>query len=301
MRHKPVLLEETLKALDVRPGCTVVDGTLGSGGHAQSICERIRPQGRLIAIDQDPQAIQRCRELLKDCPEVSFHHDSYKNIRKILDELKIMTVDAVLLDLGLSAEQLAQAERGFSFEREGPLDMRMNPDTPRTAKDLLQTLSERELECLFRDYGEERHARRFAAAIVAERRHRVIETTSQLTAVVLRSLAGTPQKKSPQRPGWARRHPATRVFQALRIAVNDELGVLKEGLDAILPCLARGGRLAVISFHSLEDRIVKRRFQGWKREGRCRWVYPKPIMASRTEVACNPRARTAKLRAIEKI
>ncbi len=304
MPHKPVLLKEVLEGLEIRPGAVVVDGTLGSGGHAEAIVKQIGAQGRFIAIDQDPAALERCRKLFQDHPQLSFCHENFRNIDKVLDSLNIRVVDAVILDVGFSSDQIEEDRRGFSFERSGPLDMRMNPQGSIQARDLIRDLSQPELEKVFREYGEIRGARWLAEVICEERKKRPIETTRDLVDAVERAWPPkTPSSKSKKgsRPPWARRHPATRVFQALRIAVNDELNALEEGLEKGWQRLKAGGRIAVISFHSLEDRIVKNHFRQWYRNHEARLVTKKPVTPSREEIKDNPRSRSAKLRIAEKI
>ena len=278
--------------LDPRPGQVVVDATLGSGGHAGEILKRIGPEGRLIGIDQDPEAIGRCRERLKGFSQVEFFQENFSDLDLVLHHLNLEAVDAVIMDVGLSTEQLESAERGFSFLKEGPLDMRMDPGRPLKAGDLVNELSQEDLENIFRRYGEERWSRRIAGAILRERTRRPIETTAELVRLV--------EKAVPKRFQHGRLHPATRVFQALRIAVNGELQALETGLSKAFRALGPGGRLAVISFHSLEDRIVKRAFRGWAGEGRGRLLTAGPIQPACEELGRNPRSRSAKLRGIEK-
>lgn len=276
---------------------TVVDGTLGGGGHAEAILKVIGRGGRLIAMDQDPIALKNAKEKLKNYPQATFHHANFSDIDQVLTKLNISSVDAVLLDIGLSSNQLEDAERGFSFEREGPLDMRMNPEAPVSAKDLINDLSEEELADLFWRYGEERRSRRYASWICRERKRQSIETTTDLAAIIQRA---TPVPKS--KPKHRKRiHYATRIFQALRIAVNRELQVLEETLPKIWNCLGKGGRLAVISFHSLEDRIVKNIFRDWYQSKEALRVTKKPIVPTREEILENKRSRSAKLRAVEKL
>ncbi|MCM8775655.1 MAG: 16S rRNA (cytosine(1402)-N(4))-methyltransferase RsmH [Candidatus Omnitrophica bacterium] len=300
MSHKPVLLKETLDCLGLKPGQTVIDGTLGSAGHASKILEVIGEKGRFIGLDQDPEAIDRCRRILSRWRHVSLHCENFKNLVQVLDDLNISQVDAVIFDVGVSTEQLEDPIRGFSFDRTGPLDMRMNPEMPKSARDLVNDLSKDALEQIFWGYGNERWARRFAEAICRQRRRSRIETTDDLVRTLLEALPFRTARKV-RRPGWARRHPATRVFQALRIAVNDELGALEAALPGIWDRLKPGGRLAVISYHSLEDRIVKVQFRSWCADGRARPITKKPIVPTPSERRLNPRSRSAKLRVVEKI
>lgn len=290
-----------ISGLDLKPGAIVVDGTLGGGGHAREILKVIGPRGRLVGLDQDPGAIARARETFTGFKQASFYAENFVNLDSLLDRLNIPTVDAVILDVGFSSDQISDPSRGFSFELPGPLDMRMNPQEPTQARDLIRDLSEEELEKLFRECGNERWAKRFARAIAEARRRHPIESTTNLAEVLARSLPAGYSAEKGRRPSWARRHPATRVFQALRIAVNDELGVLERGLPRIWKRIRTGGRLAVMTFHSLEDRIVKRTFKSWAQAKQARLVTKKPMTPGREEVIQNPRSRSAKLRVAEKI
>jgi 16S rRNA (cytosine1402-N4)-methyltransferase len=291
--HEPVLREEVLRLLDIQPGGVVVDATLGSGGHAREILRRLGPRGRLIGIDQDPGALERAKENLKEFPNVDYVHANFAELDKMLDRLNLKKIDAVILDVGLSTEQLEEARRGFSFLKEGPLDMRMDPSREIRAGDLVNRLPETELEKLFRIYGEERWARRIARAIARRRIEAPLETTSDLVEVVKRAV--------PRPAHFGPRHPAMRVFQALRIRVNEELEALETVLPKAFKALRTGGRLAVISFHSLEDRIVKQTFRHWAAEGRAELLTKKPVSPGEDEVKRNPRSRSAKLRAVAKI
>lgn len=291
--HEPVLLRETLALLDPQPGQVVVDATLGNGGHAQEILKALGPEGRLIGIDEDPEAIRRSRERLKNFPQVDYVQRNFSELDEILKCLNLKHVDAVFLDIGISTEQLEEVSRGFSFLKEGPLDMRRNPAQPVRARDLVNDLSQGELEKLFRTYGEERWAKRIAGALCRERIKYPIETTGELVRII--------QKAVPRRFHFGARHPATRVFQALRIRVNEELEALESVLPQALERLAPRGRLAVITFHSLEDRIVKQRFHAWAKEGEVRILTPKPIRPPEEEIRRNLRSRSAKLRAVEKV
>ncbi len=298
MPHKPVLLQETLECLNLRPGSIAVDGTLGSGGHATEILKRIGETGRLLGLDQDPASIQSAREIFEGYSNVSLHAENFSDFEKVLDALNISSVDAVLLDVGFSSDQIEDADRGFSFERPGPLDMRMNPKINFTAADLVNTLSEKELKDLFWRYGNERWSGRIAASLCRQRSTRRIETTQDLAGIIEKAL---PYRGRYASSGKKRPHPATRVFQALRIAVNDELNVLQESLPRIWKRIAKGGRFAVLSFHSLEDRIVKGQFRSWRQNKEGLPTTKKPITPSLEERQNNPRSRSAKLRAIEKI
>ncbi len=284
MPHIPVLCEEIVEHLS---GCfltTVFDGTCGAGGHAKAILEAHPEISRYIACDQDAQALARARTTLQlFLPKISFFHGNFAAPPE-----EIQQFDAVLLDLGVSSMQLDTPERGFSFVREGPIDMRMDAEGPLTAEEIVNGWDRASLERLFREYGEERGARRAAEAIVLARSRRPLRTTLELAAVIARVL-----------PRRGRMHPATKVFQALRIAVNRELDVLKHAIPLLAQRLAPKGRFLVITFHSLEDRIVKNAFRALVATDRFSFVFKKPLAPSRREVVQNPRARSAKLRAIE--
>jgi len=300
--HEPVLLEQTLALLAPAPGKLFVDGTLGGGGHAEAF---LQAGARVIGIDQDPQALAFAGERLARYGEAFVSvHANFEAIARVLDDLGIAGIDGALLDIGVSSWQLDTPERGFSFQSNGPLDMRMNPDAPLSAADLVNTAPEGELIRIFREYGEESAARRIAQQIVQDREIRPFETTYDLVRSV--------EKVHPRR---GRTHPATKVFQALRIAVNREIDVLTAALAAFSARLNPGGRLGVITFHSLEDRIVKTYFKArsvewldrpeWPAPRRnpdfqFRLLTPKPAVASEEEQNRNPRSRSAKLRVVEK-
>lgn len=286
--HEPVLFDEVMAALAPRAGGRYVDGTLGNAGHAAGILERSSPDGRLLGIDLDPHALQAAREALATYGErATLVHGSFAHLGDIARECRLTPVDGVILDLGLSSMQLAQAERGFSFQSDGPLDMRFDPSGDTTAADLVNTLPADELADILYQYGEERMSRRIARAIVNAR---PLHTTAELADVVARCVG---------RRG--RIHPATRAFQALRIAVNDELEVLEQGLAQGVNALTSGGRLAVIAFHSLEDRVVKNYFRQQAGAGTLCLVTRRPLQASEAERERNPRSRSAKLRVAEKL
>jgi 16S rRNA (cytosine1402-N4)-methyltransferase len=288
-RHVPVLAAGVLELLDPVPGQVIVDLTLGSGGHARLISERLQPAGRLIGLDQDSAMLDLARPRLAGLP-VTLVQANFGQLPEVLRDLEIPFVDGVLADLGICSDQLDDAQRGFSFAASGPLDMRMDRDCGETARDLLLRLSERDLADLIYQYGEERFSRRIAARIVEVRRRQPLNTTEELADLVRRCVP-RPKRKPGQRSPI---DPATRVFQALRIAVNDELRMLERLLQAMPGCVRPGGRAAVISFHSLEDRQVKQAFRNrevWEELTR------KPWMATDEETANNPRARSAKLRA----
>ncbi len=288
--HEPVLVEQVLQLLNLRPGHVVVDGTAGSGGHAFRIAERIGPTGRLVAVDCDPEACRRVRDRLQQVPcQVSVLHAHYQEVETIIAQVQSPGIDRVLLDLGLSSEQLGDPARGFSFMRSGPLDMRMNPASDLTAEHILLQYSESALADLFHEYGQERFARRIARAIVRQRKQVPLSTTTELAALIRSTV-----------PGRGRRDPSTRVFQALRIVVNDELGGLESALSLWWNHVNDGGRMAVIAFHSLEDRIVKRQFRTWSDEGEGVLMTRRPVVPTRAESLANPRSRSAKFRVVER-
>jgi 16S rRNA (cytosine1402-N4)-methyltransferase len=302
-----VLLAEALAGLAViRDGC-YVDGTYGRGGHSTGILDELGPEGRLLALDKDPDAVADAQRRFQDDSRFTIRHAGFEDMRPIaLDVFAGRAVNGVLLDLGVSSPQLDRADRGFSFAKDGPLDMRMNTERGMTAADWIAAADEDELIRALRRFGEEPHARRIARAIIAARSRQRIATTGALAELV---AAAVPRQRR------ERIHPATRVFQAIRIVVNDELGALERGLDAALQLLATGGRLVVISFHSLEDRIVKRFIARESRGDPAYAGLPEmPVSArprlrpvgrlirpSQTEEQANPRARSARLRIAEKI
>lgn len=304
--HRPVLLDECIDALAIREDGVYVDGTAGGGGHSQEIAKRLIT-GRLIAIDQDPDAILAAGTRLSPYPQAKLVRSNFSRMAQVLQELGISKVDGVLLDIGVSSHQLDTPERGFSYHADAPLDMRMSQEGP-SAKDLVNGLPERELSRILFEYGEERYARGIARAIVRRREEGPIETTGELVDAIKSGMPAAAKREQG--------HPARRTFQALRIEVNGELDRLKEGLVAAFSSLKVGGRLAVITFHSLEDRIVKRQYAAWCKGCTCPPDFPvcvcgktpqgklytrKPIEAGEQELEENPRSRSAKLRVIEKI
>jgi len=292
--HVPVMVEEVLRFLPPRPDATVVDATVGLGGHSAALLERW-PDGRLIALDCDPDSLALAQLRLQPwAARVTFLHANFQMLATHLASLGVSRVDGVLLDLGLSSWQLLQPERGLSFQLEGPLDMRLDPTRAMpTAAELLRRLSLAELTDLFRCHGEERYAARIARAIVTTRRQQPLRTTRGLATLVERAV--------PRHAQHQRLHPATRVFQALRIAVNHEVEALERALQLVPQLLAPAGRLVVLSFQSLEDRVVKRAMQQWARAGLMTLLTPKPLTPSPTEQERNPRARSAKLRACQRL
>ena len=307
--HISVMPEEVIDGLAIRPDGIYVDCTLGGAGHAHRIAERLSAAGRLIGIDQDEAAIEAARAHLADVScRVDIVHDNFQNLDAILERTDAPRVDGVLFDLGVSSHQIDTAARGFSYMQDAPLDMRMNPEAKLSAYEVVNTYSEDDLDCIFHDYGEERWARRIAKFLVAARREKPIETTGELVDILCRAV-----------PKAVRRaengHPAKRVFQAIRIEVNDELGILAQSLRAAVHHLRPGGRLAVITFHSLEDRIAKQTLKELARGCICPPELPvcvchhkpeirligKPRQARQAELAANTRAKSAKLRIAEKL
>lgn len=308
-RHISVLYDEVLAFLAPRPGGIYVDGTLGGAGHARGILEASSPDGILLGFDRDREALDTAAvKLAAYGKRVKLFHENFSALPDVLVREGIGSIDGLVLDIGVSSHQLDTAERGFSFQQDAPLDMRMDGSSGMTAADLINTLSEKELELIIREFGEERWARRIAAAIVAARQIEPIATTLRLADLV---------KGAIPRARWeARLHPATRTFQAIRIAVNEELESLERGLAAGIESLKKGGRIVVISFHSLEDRIVKNVFNEYSRGCVCPKSIPrcvcgrvpvlrkltgKPVVAGTKELDENPRSRSAKLRAAEKL
>lgn len=294
--HIPVLVDEVISWLRPKPNGCYVDCTLGPGGTSSRILQACGGNGRLIAIDQDAHAIELAHETLKPyLDKVSFHQGSFQDIGSILDASQIDQVDGFLFDLGISSVQLADAQRGFSFQEDGPLDMRMDASQGVTAGELVNRMPETELANVIFEFGEERLSRRIARAIVRERANAPLRTTSELASVIQRSV--------PPAYRHGRLHPATRTFQALRIAVNNELAIITPALQEAVERLAPGGRACVISFHSLEDRLVKYTFRDLAQESGkgVRILTKKPCVATEEERKRNPRARSAKLRVVEKV
>jgi len=303
--HIPVMLKECLEGLITDPHGIYVDGTLGNAGHSKAILKQLDKDGMLIGFDRDMDAINRVKEQFKAESRVKLIHDNYENMAARLADLGIQKVQGLLLDLGVSSFQLDEADRGFSFMRDGPLDMRMDQTATTTAADLVNTASEQELADLIYRYGEDRSSRRIARMIVEARSRMQIETTAQLAGIVERAKGGRRGRKT---------HPATKTFQAVRMAVNEELSGIEQVLEQMVECVVDGGRIVVLTFHSLEDRLVKQFFnrhvpreeslqQGGVRrvfdEPAVKWIWKKPLVASEEEQARNPRSRSAKLRAIE--
>jgi 16S rRNA (cytosine1402-N4)-methyltransferase len=296
VHHKPVMRDEVMAMLKLKDGRKVVDMTLGLGGHAAGILEKIGSRGFLIGVDKDEEALTLARENLKSFTKhCRLVHDDFRNLDKILERCGVTGgVDAVLFDLGVSSYQLDSPGRGFSIRSDGPLDMRMDRKSFISAYDLLNNLTEEEIASILWRFGQERFSRRIARLIVASRGSAVIASTKQLADLVVRSLPAKARF-------YHRIHPATRTFQALRIAVNRELDALDEGLRKAALFLNKGGRICVLSFHSLEDKIVKENFRELARTGRYELVFKKILEASEDEVRDNPRSRSAKMRVIERV
>jgi len=303
--HVPVLLEQCIEGLAIDPAGTYLDGTAGGAGHSREIAKRLTT-GRLISLDQDPDAIQTATERLQGLP-AQVVQVNFRQAKQALARLGIQQINGALLDLGVSSHQLDDGDRGFSYHMDAPLDMRMS-QSGQTAADLVAVLSREELARILRDYGEEPYAWQIAGRIVKEREQKPILTTLQLAELVASAVPPAERRKS--------KNPARRTFQALRIAVNSELDALNEGMDGIFDCLAPGGRFCIITFHSLEDRLVKNKFRRWATACTCPPEYPvclcggkpkaklitrKPIEADSTELESNRRSRSAKLRVLEKL
>lgn len=289
--HVPVHKEKILEYLELKPGLVIADCTIGEGGHAEVILEKITPGGLLLGIDKDQQALEIAAKRLERFKNIiKLAKADYKDLDKVLSEFGIDSLDGILLDLGLSSLQLENAHRGFSIKIDAELDMRMDTTAQTSAKDLVNKLAADELDRIISEYGEERFHRRIAKAIVQARRQEQIRTTGQLSSIILRAL---PYKRG-------RIHPATRTFQALRIAVNEELTSLEEILKKLPDLLKKGARACIISYHSLEDRRVKNCFRDYAKSGLMKVITKKPIPSSLEEIRANPRSRSAKLRVAER-
>jgi 16S rRNA (cytosine1402-N4)-methyltransferase len=309
-QHTPAMPQEVLHYLDCRPGGTYIDGTLGGAGHAALICEKIAPDGLLIGIDQDPEAVEHAHRHLKYYRDIlRLFHGSFTEVPQFLKQLGIGAADGILLDLGLSRHHLEESGRGFSFQRDEPLDMRMDVRRTETAAQIVNSLTAEALGELFRTYGEERHSKKIARGIVAARERRPITTSKQLADIVCAAVSARERRAQ-------QIHPATRVFMALRIAVNRELDCIREFMAQVDRWLNPGGRLCVLAFHSLEDRIVKQHLKqmaagcicppqlpvcGCGHDASMRILTKKAVRPSAAEVAANPMARSTRLRAAERI
>ena len=308
MEHIPVLLKESIEGLNIKSNGTYVDGTLGRAGHTLEILKRLT-DGRLIAIDRDEDAINEAKALLAgDKNQITLIHGNFKNIAEILEEEGVEKVDGILFDLGVSSPQLDNASRGFSYMKDASLDMRMDKSESLTASEVVNNWQESELRKMFFEYGEERYSRSIARAIVKKRADEKIDTTFKLNETIISAIPAAARRES--------QHPSKRCFQALRIAVNDELGAINKMLDVVPTLLKPEGRLSIISFHSLEDRLVKRAFAAGTKSCTCprgtpicicgvkptlKLINRKPIIADKAESEQNPRARSAKLRVAERI
>jgi 16S rRNA (cytosine1402-N4)-methyltransferase len=292
--HLPVMLVEVAHYLVAQQGGGFVECTRGLGGHAEAVLKLIGPEGRLIGIDRDAESLRMARERLRPyLPQCDFAQEDFRDIDKVLQELKVDKVDGILLDLGISSFQLDNPQRGFSFQADGPLDMRMDQNGRLSAFDLVNSLSEKEISLILRTYGEERWHNRIARTIVTQRAKNAIETTQELSQIILRAIP------CHQRKG--RIHAATRTFQAFRIAVNRELESLEIVMGKCVGLLKDHGRIVVISFHSLEDRIVKQKFRCLAKEEKIHLITKKPLRPGETESERNPRARSARVRVAERI
>lgn len=307
--HISVLLAEVMENLDIKPDGVYVDGTLGGAGHAEEICKRLGEKGRFVGLDQDEEAVAASRERLAVFEDkVSIVKSNYVHMKQVLDSQGIHKVDGILLDLGVSSHQLDDAGRGFSYREDAPLDMRMDREQPITAKDIVNRYPEAELARIIYSYGEERYARSIARHIVREREHREIETTGELVDIIRRAMPAKAQN--------GKGHPAKRTFQAIRIECNQELEVLRQALDDMIDLLRDNGRLCIISFHSLEDRIVKNSFRKAENPCTCPPDFPvcacgkkprgkvltkKPILPTEKEMERNSRSKSAKLRVFKRV
>lgn len=305
--HVPVLLDECIECLNIKEGGVYVDGTLGGGGHSSCVLRLLNNTGRLIGIDRDKEALSHTQKRLSNYSNVTYVNDKHENIKNILENLGIEKVDGILLDLGVSSYQLDEPTRGFSYMHDAPLDMRMNQEQEFTAYDVINNYSEEDLSRIFFEYGEEKYSKAIARKIVQKRKEKIVETTFELVEIIKSAI--------PAKARNEKQHPAKRVFQAIRIEVNGELIDLENALKDAVSCLKDGGRLLVITFHSLEDRIVKRAFEDLQGKCSCPPDFPKcicgfksygkvitkkPIISTENELEENPRARSAKLRVFEK-
>lgn len=294
--HRAVMLDEVLNYLNLSPGKLIVDATIGTGGHSEEILRRILPSGRLIGIDRDEESLAICRKRLYDfIGSCELVHGNFIDLDNILKSLNIKKVDGILFDLGVSSFQLEDARRGFSFQSEGPLDMRLDRNSYISAYDLVNNLNEEEISTMLWNFGQERWHNRIARLLVKERERQPIATTLQLVNIVVKSIPGR------YRYRHYRIHPATRTFQAIRIAVNRELETLETAIDKAIGVLERKARMCVISFHSLEDRVVKLSFRKSASLGSISIITPKPLVPAQSEIETNPSCRSAKFRVAEKL
>ena len=307
--HVSVLLEECIQGLNIKPDGSYLDGTLGGAGHSEAICHHLGEKGVLIGIDQDRHAIEAAQERLEKFEDrIILYQDNFANVKNVLEKVEVLKVNGIVLDLGVSSYQLDEAERGFSYMQDGPLDMRMDPEGLRSAQNVINEYSEEDLARIIKEYGEERWAKRIARFIVEERKKKPFTTTMELVEVIKKAVPKGARRDGP--------HPAKRTFQAIRIEVNQELAILEQSIKDMVDVLDTGGRLCIITFHSLEDRIVKQTFRHLENPCICPPDFPicicgkqpvakiitrKPILPTNEEIGKNPRARSAKLRILEKI
>ena len=307
--HVSVLLEECIQGLNIKPDGSYLDGTLGGAGHSEAICHHLGEKGVLIGIDQDRHAIGAAQKRLEKFENrIILYQDNFANVKNVLEKVKVLKVNGIVLDLGVSSYQLDEAERGFSYMQDGPLDMRMDPEGLRSAQNVINEYSEEDLARIIKEYGEERWAKRIARFIVEERKKKPFTTTMELVEVIKKAVPKGARRDGP--------HPAKRTFQAIRIEVNQELAILEQSIKDMVDVLDTGGRLCIITFHSLEDRIVKQTFRHLENPCICPPDFPicicgkqpvakiitrKPILPTNEEIGKNPRARSAKLRILEKI
>ena len=307
-KHQPVLLKEVLDYLNCKKDGYYLDGTLGRGGHTEAILQQIDPEGHVIAIDRDKAAIKAVKNKLSGYSNLTLVHDNFINLSRVLDKCKVEKVDGMIFDLGFSSPQVDDPERGFSYQKEGPLDMRMNKEQNLTAADIVNTYSGKKIYHIIKKYGEERWASRIANFIVDKRKDKPLKTTKDLVNIIKAAIPASARRKGG--------HPAKRTFQALRIATNDELNQLENMIENAVDRLNHKGRICIISFHSLEDRIVKNTFRHLAKDCTCPPDFPicacdkeqkvkvitrSPVEASEDELENNPRARSAKLRVAEKV
>lgn len=307
-KHISVLLDECIEGLNIKKDGIYIDCTLGGAGHSQEILKRLSKEGKLIGIDQDEEALKAASEKLKEYKNVLYKHSNFYYIKDILEDLKVEKVDGILMDLGVSSYQLDEKSRGFSYMQNAPLDMRMNKKSSLDAHEVVNFYDEDKLAKVIKDYGEERFAKRISNFIVETRKEKNIETTGELVDVIKRAIPAKFRREGP--------HPAKRTFQAIRIEVNGELEILNKAIEDSVAGLKSGGRIAIITFHSLEDRIVKNKFKELENPCTCPKDFPicicgkepvvkiitrKPIIPSKDEVETNPRSRSAKLRIAERI
>ncbi len=307
-KHISVLLQECIEALNIKENGIYVDCTMGGAGHSWEIIKRLSSEGMLIGIDQDTEALNAAKNKLQTYNNIKYVHDNFNNIDSVLTNIDVPKVDGILMDLGVSSYQLDNSERGFSYMNDAPLDMRMNRESSLTAYDIVNDYSEEELTKIFYEFGEEKFSKRIANFIAKNRKEKPIDTTLELVEIVKAAIPAKARREGP--------HPAKRIFQAIRIEVNNELGILNKSIEDGINRLNKGGRMAIITFHSLEDRIVKNKFKKLESPCECPPDFPicvcnkkpiikiitrKPIEPSKEEVEANPRSRSAKLRIIEKL